>query len=92
MLVRIVPLSSNVFNSCHSSSTLSTILTVVDSLKPTEIVVSLSAICHWNDPVPSIPLKDEGKPPSKNSGIPPENTSGTEHLAQGSFQYFIITS
>ena len=30
----------------------------MDSLQPTEIVVSLSALCRWNDP---IPIKDESR-------------------------------
>ena len=76
-------------NSIHISLTLGTILPVVDSLKPTEIVVSFSAICHWNDAVPSLPSKEETKPPSKTSVIPPEHTSGTEQTAQGNISLFV---
>ena len=32
---------------------------VVDNLKPTDIVVSFSALSHWNDPPP--PSKEESK-------------------------------
>lgn len=35
--------------------------TVVDNLKPTEIVVSFSALCHWNDPIPALQPKEESK-------------------------------
>jgi hypothetical protein len=39
---------------------------VVDSLKPTEIVVSMSALCHWNDPVP---------PPAVSTGPEPKSST-----------------
>jgi len=38
--------------------------TVVDSLKPTEIVVSFSSLCYWNEP-PVIATKDDTKTPMK---------------------------
>ena len=36
----------------------------MDSLKPTEIVVSFSCLSYWNE-LPVIPTKDETKAPSK---------------------------
>jgi len=38
--------------------------TVVDSLKPTEIIVSFSSLSYWNEP-PVVTTKDEAKTPMK---------------------------
>jgi len=43
---------------------LNTYYTVVDSLKPTEILVSFSSLCHWNETAVSV-TKEETKTVSK---------------------------
>jgi len=59
---------------------------VVDNLKPTDIVVSFSALSHWNDPPP--PTKEDSKlnltrrdRESRCDALANENSSVTEGLS-----------
>jgi hypothetical protein len=52
---------------------------VVDSLKPTEIVVSFSALCRWSEPPPP-PVQEEPKTSLKSREKTSDRDSKAEDL------------